>query len=136
MRHIQYQQELFVPSTIEGLNKCLDVVYNLTKQFSLDTETSFGLYTVIVEGVENAIIHGNKYVSDFDVRVLISVSLREICVEIEDKGNGFDIDALQSPVDKERLDQEGGRGIYIIKRLSLSCRTLGKGNIIRIKLKR
>lgn len=136
MNHIRFKREIIIPSTIDGLNKCLDIVYGLTKQFDLDLDTSFSLHTVIIESVENAIIHGNKFKRENDVRVLIVISPREIFVEVEDKGEGFDINSIPSPIEGSAIKKEGGRGVFFIKSLSLSCRTLGRGNIIRIKLKR
>jgi len=136
MNHIQFRRELFIPSSNDGLNSCLDMVYELTKQFDFDLDTSFRLHTVIIESVENAIIHGNKYMNEFLVRVLIEIFTNEILVEVEDKGEGFDVNSIPSPVEEGAIQKEGGRGIYFIKHLSLSCYTIGRGNIIRIKLKR
>lgn len=136
MKDIQVQREIIIPSTIEGLNVCLDIVYELTEQFNLDLDTSFKLQTVIIESVENAIIHGNKHVKDFNVRVLIMICLNEILIEVEDQGEGFDMDSIPSPIEGISIHREGGRGIFFMKRLSLSCYTMGRGNIIRIKLQR
>ena len=136
MKHMQFQREILIPSTVEGLNVCLDIVHELTKKFNLDMETSFSLHTVIIESVENAIIHGNKFIKDFKVRVLIMVSSNEIFVEVEDKGEGFDMNNVPSPIEGSAIQMEGGRGIFFIKRLSTSCYTMGRGNILRIKLKR
>lgn len=136
MNHMQFQQEILIPSTVEGLNVCLDIVHELTKKFNLDLETSFCLHTVIIESVENAIIHGNKFIKDFNVRVLIMIGSDEIFVEVEDKGEGFDMNNVPSPIEESAIQMEGGRGIFFIKRLSLSCYTMGRGNILRIKLKR
>jgi len=133
---MQFQREILIPSTVEGLNVCLDIVHELTKKFNLDMETSFSLHTVIIESVENAIIHGNKFIKDFKVRVLIMVSSNEIFVEVEDKGEGFDMNNVPSPIEGSAIQMEGGRGIFFIKRLSTSCYTMGRGNILRIKLKR
>ena len=136
MKQILYQRELFLPSSIEGLNKCLDIVYELTHLCNLDCDTIFCLNTVIIESVENAIIHGNKFAGDASIRVLIAIGLHEITVEVEDNGDGFDLNSIPSPLEGRAIDQEGGRGIFIIKSLSRSCYTMGRGNIIRIKLKR
>lgn len=136
MSQTLFQKELFIPSTIEGLNTCLDVVDEIKQQFDLDFDTSFSLHTVIVESVENAFIHGNKGLRELKVRVFISISSKEIFVEVEDMGDGFDINSIISPVDEPNIQREGGRGIFFIKVLSLSCCTVGRGNIIRIKLKR
>lgn len=136
MNQTLFQKELFIPSTIEGLNKCLDVVEEVREKFNLNFDTSFSLHTVIVESVENAFIHGNKGVRELDVRVLIAISKTEIFVEVEDRGDGFDLDSVPSPVNRSDLKSEGGRGIFFIKKLSSCCYTGGKGNIVRIKLKR
>jgi serine/threonine-protein kinase RsbW len=136
MDQILFQKEIYIPSTIEGLNKCLDVIGELKEQFDLNFDTMFCLHTVLVEAVENAFIHGNKGVRELYVRVFFSISLNEICVEVEDRGDGFDLDAISSPTDHWNLKREGGRGIFFIKKLSSGFSTDGKGNIIRIKLNR
>jgi len=133
---ILFQKELFVPSNFEGLNKCLDLIGEIKVAFDFNLDTMFGLHTIIVESVENAIIHGNKGIRDLDVRVFISINSTEIYVEIEDRGEGFDINGIPSPVDSAYLQKEGGRGIFFIKMLSTCCSTNVKGNIIRIKLNR
>lgn len=136
MNQILFRRELYIPSTIDGLNCCLNMAYELSKQFDFDFDTSFCLHTVIIEAVENAIMHGNRHNGDSEVRVLIELNANEIFVEVEDKGEGFDLNSIPSPVDGSAIQQEGGRGIFFIKSLSSSCTTIGKGNIIRIKLKR
>lgn len=136
MNQTLYQKELLIPSTIEGLNECLNIVDDIKQRFNLDFDTSFGLNTIIVESVENAFIHGNKGIRELTVRVLISISSSEILVEVEDMGKGFDINSIESPIDIANISNEGGRGIYFMKVLSTSCYTVGRGNLIRIKLKR
>jgi len=131
-----YQKELLIPSNIEGLNQCLDIVEEIKEKFSLDLNSSFSLHTVIVESVENAFIHGNKSIEELNVRVCISISANEILLEIEDCGEGFDLDSICSPIETQNIYNESGRGVFFIKMLSLKCCTVGKGNIIRIKLKR
>lgn len=136
MDPILFQKEIFVPSNFEGLNRCLDVIGEIKEAFDLNFDTMFGLHTIIVESVENAIIHGNKGIRELDVRVFISINSTEIFVEIEDRGGGFDINGLRSPVEPANLKTEGGRGIFFIKMLSACCWTNVKGNVIRIKINR
>lgn len=136
MDQILFHKEIFIPSTIDGLNRCLDVIDELRELFDLNFDIIFGLHTVLVEAVENAFVHGNKGVRELDVRVFFSISLSEIFVEVEDRGEGFDLNAISSPLDHSNLLREGGRGIFFIKKLSAVCYTEGKGNILRIKLNR
>lgn len=136
MNQTLFQKELFIPSTLEGLNECLDIVDEVREQFNLDFDTSFSLHTIMVESVENAFIHGNRGVREMKVRVFISICASEILVEVEDSGDGFDLNSIISPTIKSNIKNEGGRGIFFIKMLSSTCYTVGRGNIIRIKLKR
>ncbi|MCX6236359.1 MAG: ATP-binding protein [Bacteroidia bacterium] len=136
MSQTLFKKELFIPSTFEGLNKCLDIVGEVREQFDLDFDTSFGLHTIMVESIENAFIHGNKGVRELEVRVFISICANEILVEVEDTGDGFDLNSIESPLVGSNIKNEGGRGIFFIKMLSSTCYTVGRGNIIRIKLKR
>lgn len=136
MDQILFQKEIFIPSTIDGLNKCLDVIGELREKFDLNFETIFSLHTVLVEAVENAFVHGNKGVRELEVRVFFSISLNEIFFEVEDCGEGFDLNAIPSPIDQSNLLRDGGRGIFFIKKLSAGCYTEGKGNILRIKFNR
>ena len=136
MNNVIFQKEIFIPSAIEGLNICLDIIDEIKEQFHLDFDTSFSLHTVIVESVENAILHGNKGVKELEVRILIEMTEEEIFLEVEDQGEGFDLNSMEFPRKMSNITSEGGRGIFFIKQLSSSCYTIGKGNIIRIKLKK
>jgi len=134
MKQSLYQTELFLPSTVEGLNNCLDIIDDIKVKFGLNFDTCFRLHTVIVEAVENAFIHGNKGVRESKVRLSISITETEIFVEVEDTGDGFDLNSIPSPIDRADLKSEGGRGIFFIKKLSSSCYT--EGNILRIIINR
>ena len=136
MKQSLYQTELFLPSTVEGLNNCLDIIDDIKVKFGLNFDTCFRLHTVIVEAVENAFIHGNKGVIESKVRLFISITETEIFIEVEDTGPGFDLNSILSPVDRADLKSEGGRGIFFIKKLSSNCYTEGRGNILRIIINR
>lgn len=129
-------REIFISSTAEGLNECLDLVNEAGRKFNFNFEENFALHTVIVESVENAIIHGNKGIREYKIRILISIHVNNIFVEVEDQGDGFDLSDVPSPIKGSNILKESGRGIYFIKRLSSKCDTLGRGNIIRIKIER
>ena len=131
-----YETEFWIPSTIEGLKKCLGAVREVVDNFNLNFESSFGLHTVIVELVENAIIHGNKRNMDLEVRVFIGVGITEIIIEVEDTGEGFDLVDIPEFYPPADIRREGGRGIFFIKTLCSSCCTLGKGNIFRCQISR
>jgi serine/threonine-protein kinase RsbW len=131
-----YNIQLIIPSTAEGLNECLDIVNDISIKFDLDFEKTFALHTVLVEAVENAIIHGNRGIRDYTVRLDIRINFYQIFLEVEDQGNGFDINLIPSPVSAGNICKEAGRGIFFIKNLSDSFWNIGKGNIVRILINR
>lgn len=136
MDNFLYQIHISVPSTAEGLNICLDKVMNIGKEFLFDYDQNFAFYTIIVEAVENAIIHGNKLSRDLLVEVGIAISDSSIFIEVEDCGQGFDLNNIPSPIELANILKESGRGIYFIRKLSRSFVTVGKGNKILIEINR
>jgi serine/threonine-protein kinase RsbW len=131
-----YNIHLIIPSTAEGLSECLNKVKDIRLKFNLDFETTFALHTIMVEAVENAIIHGNKSIREYKVHIDIKINFSEIILQIEDQGSGFDLTSLTSPLSAVNIYKESGRGIFFIKNLSTSFLTIGKGNIVRILISR
>lgn len=134
--NLLYDRYLCVPSTVEGLDMCLFIVNEVGMLFDLTYEKKLSLHTIVVEAIENAFIHGNKSIREKFVRFAVNVNIERILVEIEDEGEGFDISSIPSPLISANLFKESGRGIFFIKSLCDSCCTLGKGNIIQIKVNR
>jgi serine/threonine-protein kinase RsbW len=131
-----FYRELTISSTIEGLDECMAVLNEIDKRFNFSFNESFGLHTVLIESLENAFIHGNKGNKELEVRILISINEQEIFMKVEDCGEGYDFNSVSYPTDGSAVHNESGRGIFFIKSLSSSCYTIGKGNIICIKIQR
>ena len=136
MINFLYNRDLDIPSSVDGLNMCLIVVNDIGRIFSLNFEMKLSLHTVVVEAIENAIIHGNNSDREKLVKFSIQVNCDKIFICVEDQGEGFNIDSISSPIMKSTIRNESGRGIFFIKMLSESCYTLGKGNIIKIIMNR
>lgn len=131
-----YDRDLCVPSTVEGLDMILLIVKEVGFICDLNFEKKLSLHTIVVEAIENAFIHGNKAIRDKMVRFSINVNSEQILIEVEDEGDGFDFNQIPSPILNSNIRNESGRGIFFIKSLSDFCCTLGKGNIIQIKINR
>jgi len=136
MNFLLFHREFSFPSSADGLNKCLIIVKEISLIYSLDFEKKLAFHTVVVEAFENSIVHGNKGNRELFVIVKFSVNLNQIVIEIEDQGDGFDIINIPSPLTKENISKESGRGIFFIKNLSSSFITIGRGNIVRININR
>lgn len=88
----------------------------------------------ISEAVINSIEHGNQFDRKKTVTVQIKCKKGELHVEINDEGDGFDLDGIFDPTKQENIKKESGRGIHIIKSLSDSLKYNKKGNSVRLKI--
>lgn len=132
----EYKKTFTISSTMEGLKQCLEVTREIQDIFKFDTAKEFAFQTVMIESVNNAIIHGNKFNADLQATITILVDKDHIKIEVEDQGEGFDLERIPSAIEKERIGLENGRGIFFIRQLSDGFMTRGKGNIVDIVINR
>jgi serine/threonine-protein kinase RsbW len=133
---LEYSKKMSISSDMDGLRECLELFEDIHKRFQLDSDKSFAVQTVLLEAVTNAITHGNKLNKELETLVTIKINREEIFIEVEDQGEGFNLDLVPSPLDEGNLLLESGRGIFFMKQLSNSFKTNGKGNIVNIIIDR
>lgn len=76
------------------------------------------LLVAVTEAVNNGIIHGNTCDAAKLVHIDVQVTPHDVIVVVRDSGAGFDVAAVPDPRSPERLLQEGGRGVFLIRQLS------------------
>lgn len=67
------------------------------------------------EAAANAILHGNGPDGDDPVSICFRAEHRELTIEVEDCGAGFDPDSLPDPLAPENLLKTTGRGILLMR---------------------
>ncbi len=87
------------------------------EEFNLPVERFINLQIACSEALINAIVHGNRESNVKKVYTEIAYDDRSLFVNINDEGDGFDINRLPDPTSNENLMKEHGRGIYIIRSL-------------------
>lgn len=75
------------------------------------------LVLATIELVSNAIIHGNRLESGRMVEVFVEDKNVEIVIVVEDEGQGFDPESIADPLDPERRELLGGRGLHVVRSL-------------------
>lgn len=100
------------------------------------SRTRFRLCTVVAEAVANAMVYGNR--NDPARRVIVEVELRSdyVVVAVTDEGEGFDPSTIPDPTDEPTLDEESGRGLFMIRRLADAVAFNERGNTIWMTLPR
>lgn len=111
---------LIIKSKQEEIAKVETFIENVLQQYQLDTSNYGNVLISIIEGVNNAINHGNKgdETKDVTIDVCISDDKKNIVFKISDQGNGFDYSNLPNPTDPENIDKLGGRGVFLMKQLA------------------
>lgn len=73
------------------------------------------LRLALVEGITNAMEHGNRWDPESRITVEVEAEGGRLAVTITDQGPGFDWRGLPDPTDPQRLTQERGRGVYLMR---------------------
>ena len=121
-----------IPSSTMNLNVVEKILNDLKNTWNIQEENYFDMMVAVTEAVTNAIVHGNKS----DIRKLVSINVfhdRDLCVfSTEDQGEGFDYKTVKNPTLAESLIELGGRGIFIMKKLSRYLRFTKNGSCVKM----
>lgn len=92
----------------------------------------------LTEALSNAILRGNGDDAAKHVWVRAEVSEVRLVLEVEDEGDGFDLEACtEDPTTPENLLREDGRGLFLMRSLMDRVeRFRGVGNVVRLTLHR
>ena len=105
-------------ATISAIAPIVERILSLAKESSCIAGKEFEVELALYEALTNAVIHGAK--EDATKMVEVSASCdqaRGILIVVRDPGQGFEVDAIPSPIQGERIFASHGRGIYLINRI-------------------
>lgn len=107
-----------IPSIPENIRMIESFIDNAKDRFKLNDDIYGNIMIAVTEAVNNAIRHGNKCDSDKNVKLNLAFQESMLKFTVKDQGDGFDYSHLPDPTAPENLENPGGRGIFLIKRLS------------------
>ena len=96
----------------------------------------FKLQVVLSEALANAIIRGNQEALDKWVEVRAELRADVIRVHVTDEGPGFDPSTIPEPIQPDQIDEAGGRGLFLIRKLVDGVQFNEQGNSICMILRR
>ena len=108
----------------------IEVLLEDLSSFSVPQEATNDIRLAILEGINNAFIHGNK---NMESEVVVSWNLNEgsIRIEISDEGKGFEYCPEKFSTRKDaNLLCEGGMGIFLIQQVMDEIFYNEKGNVL------
>ncbi|HEU5041876.1 MAG TPA: ATP-binding protein [Gemmatimonadales bacterium] len=128
---------LRLPSDVGCIEEAVElVVRHCLAGHQTTRKTRFRLQVVLSEAISNAIVRGNREDRAKWVDVRAELLADVIRVYVSDEGPGFDPDAVPDPVHPQQLDEAGGRGLYLIRKLVDLVQFNEQGNTICMTLRR
>ncbi len=112
---------LILQSNTKNLRYVEPFLTEIVRGRNMDETRYHNVVIALTEGVNNAIVHGNKRDEAKSVTItgeVIGETPDEILiVTIEDSGGGFNPDTLPDPLAPENLLRDGGRGVFLMRSL-------------------
>lgn len=117
------------PENIAVVERLID---KLSEEHNIIPEHYGNVLIAMTEGVNNAIVHGNKLDPDKSVTVACSVNDKNLVFRITDEGPGFDYDHLPDPTAPENIEKPHGRGVFLMRHLADECTFEDDGRIVEL----
>lgn len=131
--------DLRIPSELQQIEGVVEAVVRRCAGIALDDRTlALNLPVALTEALSNAILRGNGEDSAKEVRVRVELSDEALIVEVEDEGQGFDLEeCTEDPTTPENLEREDGRGLFLMRALVDRVENFrAVGNVVRLTLRR
>lgn len=104
-------------STPKSIRRVEGYLAKISKVVGLDEIQLHKVMVSLTEAVNNAILHGNRAISEKRVLVRCEVLPGWLLFQITDEGRGFRPDHVRNPLKEENLHRENGRGIFLMRTL-------------------
>ncbi len=126
-------KDLTLPSSPENVRQVEPLVRDVASRLNLSREQYDDILLSLTEAVTNAMVHGNQG----DANKRVSISLRQqkdvLSIRVSDEGPGFNPNQVPDPTSPEHIEACGGRGIFLMKRLSHQCRFTHGGRTVEMR---
>jgi serine/threonine-protein kinase RsbW len=110
-------------------------IARVASKYCVNEDTYGNILVSLTEAVTNAICHGNQ----LDERKTVLVQLKKckdrLHFRVSDEGGGFDYQNLPDPTCPERIQEPGGRGVFLMRALSDEIEFLNNGSTVEIKFR-
>jgi len=105
--------------TTKNLVKDVEILISKIKDIvEVSDQIYYNIIVAVTEGINNAINHGNKSDKEKDIKIDIYLNKNAFAIQIEDQGEGFEIENVKDPRNHENLLKDNGRGVFLMKELS------------------
>ena len=117
------------PENIAVVEKLID---QISADYGIVAEHYGNVLIAMTEGVNNAIVHGNRLDETKSVSVSCAIDEKTLVFRITDEGPGFDYDNLPDPTAPENIEKPHGRGVFLMRHLADECTFEDEGRIVEL----
>jgi serine/threonine-protein kinase RsbW len=111
------------------------MVDEVTSEIGISQDNYGKILVSTMEGVNNAILHGNKSEPDKLVDIEFLYTGRQLKIKISDEGEGFKPQEVPDPTIPENLEELNGRGVFLMSKLADKIKYSKKGNSVTMTFK-
>ncbi len=102
------------PSTLESVDRAESEILKVAEAAGFDEDDQHKIGMAVRECMVNAVVHGNRYNRNKQVRVAVSTSGGKFAVSITDQGEGFEMQEVPDPLHDQNLLRHSGRGLFLM----------------------
>ncbi|NOT36805.1 MAG: ATP-binding protein [Saprospiraceae bacterium] len=121
-----------IPSNTHNICLIPSYIEEVFRKYHLDDNYFGDVLTSVTEAVNNAIIHGNREDENKYVYLHLKRTKKCIIFRISDEGEGFDPNSVPDPTLDDNIECCGGRGVFLIHKLSHGVNYLNNGTTVEI----
>lgn len=128
-------RKLQIESRVKSLRLVEKVIDEVTSELGISQDCYGKIMVSTMEGVNNAITHGNKSQPDKVVDIEIEFKKNQLRISIADEGEGFRPQDVPDPTIPENIESLNGRGVFLMSRLADEIKYSEKGNEVTMTFK-
>lgn len=128
-------RRLQIESRQKSLRLVEKAIDEVTSELGISQDSYGKILVSTIEGVNNAIVHGNKSVPEKLVDIEFKCEGNELSVRIRDEGQGFRPEDVPDPTLPENREELNGRGVFLMSNLADKIRFSKRGNSVTMTFK-
>jgi serine/threonine-protein kinase RsbW len=102
------------PSTLESVDQAEVEILKAAAEAGFDEDEQHRIGMAVRECMVNAVVHGNRYNRNKQVRVSVAKGNDAFTIRITDQGEGFEPQEVPDPLHDNNLLRHSGRGLFLM----------------------
>ncbi|MFY9702012.1 MAG: ATP-binding protein [Terriglobales bacterium] len=122
-----------MPADAEAIGAVVDTISDTLTRLDVPEQKRFEVALAVQEALANAVVHGCGNDPSKQVRCQVkSAPNGRIVIIVTDPGPGFRPDQVADPMERDNLNADHGRGVFLIRQLMDEVHFERSGNEIRM----